>query len=290
MRADEVLDGLFIAVKRIFTKQFLVSYRFDDEIERHVKVTKQPILKESYVPDPQDPMVPGVVVEIVAENNWIDFKVTSEVLWKTEDFTGPNLIASLPEIPADLNYNFPRRLNKIGVIWCTAYAGHASAVPAYDEAFYFNYFMTEPLLGPYRGTIVRYLTSNPSVVDIIGSAKPGVRQDSFGIVRTWSSGTKRGNGAKATAIKVEVPASIHSEITLPLFADGLTESTIPPGVVPGGTGAFYPLKLLETPGYADFMALPEVVASVETKRAKYNLYEVQVAKIPMAGIYADYVP
>lgn len=299
-RIDEVLDGRFVLVKRIYTKRYLISYKYDEDIERYVKITREPIVAGSYEPDLEATPTPGTLVEVQAQNNWIDIKVTSEVMWKDGDWSEtepPVLNISLTPIPVDANYKFHPRLDAVFLTWSTAAAFHASSQPAYDEAFYFEFFTTPPSPPPYRGTLSRTLTSDPSAsVALTPTTKQIARQDSFGIVRSWTAATNKGNSARATAMKIEVPETVHGIIPLPSIANAGGSGTIyGEGGLGGPTGtdatAFYSaVELTATPYYDEFFALSDIVADVQTKRAKYNLYQVEIITIPLSGIYAEYVP
>jgi hypothetical protein len=278
-RTDTELDSLYVLVTRIYSIETLVSYQWDDALERNIKITRTLIPAGTETGSQAD----GVLVEIRAGDTFYDVELTSEVVWLVGDLLAgsPNFPIELTSVVTDANYPFPPRLDSLDVYGAWAFAGNNESADSYSEDFFFEVNITEPMPGPYDAKLRRFLTDDPDAVRLLHpTAKITRKAETIGIIRSWSSasGTK-GNRTFAQARQHNIPSTVHDEVALPTgvnYAQGANGT----GDTATGYGA---ASLPATPGYATYAATTTTVAGVTTRRAKFGLYEVQVVEIQKGG-------
>lgn len=277
-RIDKELDALYVAVVRTYSIPELISYQWDDSIQRTIKITKTIIKARSQTGSQSL----GKIVEIQPVDRWIDFRITSEVQWNPDDLNPngtPKFPIKLDSVAGEANYPFPPLLKSVKLfgVWATATSGEAA--PAYAEDFFFEMDTVEPHPGPYSAQIDRYLTDNPIAIH---NANPITvvtsRQETFGYLRRWAAASDSGNQAFALARREMTPVCVHDEIELPAVINytqggGLADAK-------GGQGS---KTLPATPGFSAYKASSITTAGVETRRSRFGLWEVQVTKIFEGG-------
>lgn len=277
-RVDKELDSLYVTVRRTFSIQSLVSYQWDDVIQRSVKVTRE-IVKAGTVTGSKGT---GSIVEVQAGDTFYDLKITSEVQWLPGDL-GPGGTPVFPivldTISADANYQFPLLLKSVKLFGAWAYATSEGAPPSYSEDFFFEIDTVEPPPGPFSATILRFLTNNPEAVrTAYPTAQIVSRSETFGLVKWWAASTDSGNNTFALARQYTTPATVHADVELPAQVN-YTQGGNLTGVK-NGPGS---QKLPATPGFAAFMATATTIAGVDTRRSRFGLWEVQVTRINAGG-------
>jgi hypothetical protein len=276
-RTESELDSLYVLVRRAYVPASLVSYQFDDTLQRTVKITRRVVPAKTVTGSGTY----GRQVEIQPQNIFHDFEITSEVMWLPGDLDGSGNVRfpiQLDSVAAEVNYQFPLLLKSIKLFGAWALAT-SSAPPDYAEDFFFENDIAEPSPGPYDATVLRFLTDNP---DAVRAAYPTdtvtARAETFGIVKWWAVAHDRGNRAFALAKQYDAPASVHDEIELPgiiNYAQGGSRSDS--GFGPGSQ------TLPATPGFAAYIASTTTIAGVDTRRSRLGLWEVQVTRINAGG-------
>jgi hypothetical protein len=282
-RTETELDSLYIVVRQIYVPERLISYQWDDVLQRVIKVTRQVVPAQTETGSGTY----GTQVEIQPRNIFHDFKITSEVQWLPEDLDGngnPDYPIQIDSVAADANYQFPPLLKSIKLFGAWAFATSA-APPDYAEDFFFENDIVEPAPGPYDATVLRFITDDPEAVRALyPTTKITARAETFGIVKWWASSHEKGNRAFALAREYQSPAAVHDEIELPgviNYAQG--GMRFDSGYGPGSK------NLPATPRFSDYMAMTTTIAGVDTRRSRLGLWEVQVTRVNAGGatVYDD---
>lgn len=273
-RTETELDSLYVLVRQVYRPASLVSYQWDETLERTIRITREPVPKGSVVGSGG----PGVLVEVEPGNIFHDFKITTEVVWLSgeSDINGdPIFPIQLGSLPSDSNYSFPPLLRSASIDAAWAYADSAEAALAYDEAWYFAWDLVEPAPGPYEARILRFLVEDPN--DLASSftidTPPATQRETIGIARWWAAASNKGNSAFAEAREEVIPSSIHDAITIDLngveaLSKGLSRTSIP-----------------ATEGFAAFAAKRSMVIGYEPRRTRFGLYEIHVIELNTTGVY-----
>jgi len=276
-RTETELDSIFVIVRQNYLPERLISYQWDDAIQRVIKITRQVVPAKTQTGSGGY----GIQVEIRPGNIFYDFKITSEVQWLPGDLNPDGSVRypiQIDSIAADANYQFPLLLKSVKLFGAWAFAT-SSAPPDYAEDFFFEIDTVEPSPGPYDATVLRFLTDDPDTVRALyPTAKITSRAETFGIVKWWAVAHERGNRAFALARQYDAPASVHAEIELPgviNYVQGGTRSDA--GYGPGSE------SLPATPGFAAYIASSQTIAGVDTRRTRLGLWEVQVTRINAGG-------
>ncbi len=276
-RTETELDSLYVIVQQNYVPERLISYAWDETIQRTIKITRQVVPAKTQTGSGDY----GIQVEIQPGNVFHDFKITSEVQWLAGDLNQDGSVKypiQLDSVAGDVNYQFPLLLKSIKLFGAWAYAASA-APPSYSEDFFFEIDTVEPAPGPYDATIMRFLTNNPDAVRAAyPTTKITTRAETFGMTRWWASASDQGNNTYALARQYNSPASVHDEIELPSnvnYVQGGTRSDA--NYAPGSE------KLPATPGFADYIGSASTIAGVGTRRSRLGLWEVQVTKINEGG-------
>lgn len=280
-RADQLFDSIFVQVQRVYSIQKTIAYKFDPAVERNIKITREiiPIGTETGSNEI------GKTVEIAPQNSFFDLKITAEV--QGLGFTTAEPYTLIQSVPSYVNYQFPPRLNSVGIIGASAYATSGSA-PSFSEDFFFDLNITEPAPPPYAARVLRYLTGSPDLIRELWPLNKVVsKREIFGFA-TWWAYAGDTNKTSATANQVDTGrATIHADITLPTVINYVNGTSAPSD----GSGAGRS-KLLATPNYTGFINSNLLTLAIDTKKIDYNLWEVQVSQVPFTTtvgqeIYGD---
>lgn len=279
--AGEILRSHFIIIKRRFIEPITKEIKFSDQLERDVLVTKEVIAPE--VTPTKTPDVAGATVEIQHGNIFHDVRITQDLILQD----GDSYPIELSTVPGYADFNFPNRLDAVNIVLAYAYAYSSTAVPAYQEQYYFEYKVVKPRPGPYEATIRRFLTDDP---DAIRAAYPMYQmpselRETIGIAYAWYHASTLGNRASAVATEQEVPQSVHDLITITL--NGLDVNTTPSRQKLNTT------TLPQTPGWAGYVTVtgpnsPGMVIGYKSQKTSFGLFLVEVTTIFPSNLYADY--
>jgi hypothetical protein len=282
-RTETELDSLYVLVRQAYVPERLISYQWDEVLQRTIRITRQVVPAQTQ----SGSGTYGTLVEIQPGNIFHDFKITSEVVWEPGDLDGsgkPKFPIQIDSIAADANYQFPLLLKSIELYGAWAYA-FSEAPPDYAEDFFFEIDLVEPAPGPYDATVLRFVTDNPDVVRAMyPTTKITTRAETFGMVRWWASSHNGGNRAFALARQYNAPASAHGEIELPASVNYVQGGSRTDAYNAPGSKT-----LPATPGYDAFRASSTTIAGVDTRRSRLGLWEVQVTIINAGGgtVYSD---
>ena len=185
-RTETELDSLYVIVRQNYVPERLISYQWDEVLQRVIKVTRQvvPAKTEEGSGDY------GIQVEIQPGNIFHDFRITSEVQWLPTDLDedgNVNYPIQIDPVAADSNYQFPLLLKSIKLFGAWAYAA-SDAPPSYSEDFFFEIDTVEPSPGPYDATVLRFVTNDPDAVRALyPTTKITTRAETFGMTRWWAA-------------------------------------------------------------------------------------------------------
>lgn len=274
-KAPEPLDNLYVIVERVYLLKNTVSYEFNNAIERSVKITKT-ILKRGSTPTVNNSV--GITVDIENVNVWYDIQTVTELVGLDSLIVEGKLTPiRLPDIPRDVNYNFPNKLNSVDVKFVSAYSyefNDGEAEESYDDAFFFDYDLQSPPSGPYSARLIRYITDDPQEIrNMYPMSQLHPKRETVGIA---SSSVIAGN-ARAIAQQIELPESIHGPIDITVNevgGDSTRGSITISDDLPISTDFFM------------LMAGGEFVAGYEVNKTVLNLYEVNVILIDITDLYS----
>jgi len=282
-RTETELDSLYVLVRQVYVPERLVSYQWDEVLQRTIRITRQVVPAQTVTGSGTY----GTLIEIQPGNIFHDFKITSEVVWEAGDLDGsgnPNYPIQIDSVAADANYQFPLLLKSVELYGAWAYA-FSEAPPDYAEDFFFEVDLVEPAPGPYDATILRFITDDP---DAVRAAYPTTkitsRAETFGMIRWWASSHDQGNRAFALARQYNIPASVHGEVELPAVIQYVQGGSRADAFNAPGSKT-----LPATPSYDAFRSSSTTIAGVDTRRSRLGLWEVQVTVINAGGgtVYSD---
>jgi hypothetical protein len=270
-KAPEPLDNLYVVIERVYLPKVRTSIKYDDNIEKAVSVT-QTIIKKGTGPTVQNSV--GVTVQVENVNNWYDIETVSRIvgLESMFDSNGKFIPIRLPDIPKDVNYNFPNRLNSVDIKFVSATTTNPnSGSTNTDTAYYIDYDLQSPPSGPYAAKMIRFLTDDPQAIKAqypVVQLHP--KRETIGIATAID-----GN---ANAQQIELPSSIHGPIDITINDSDVDLTGLNYAVTP------------DLPVSADFftlMAGGDFVAGYEVSKTILNLYEVSVVLINIDGLYTN---
>jgi hypothetical protein len=188
------------------------------------------------------------------------------------DSNGKFIPIRLPDVPKDVNYNFPNKLNSVDIKFVSATTTNpSSGSTSTDTAYYIDYDLQSPPTGPYAAKIIRFLTDNPQA---IRTQYPVVqlhpKRETLGIATAID-----GN---ANAQQIQLPDSIHGPIDITVNDSDIDLTGLSYAVTP------------DLPVSADFftlMAGGDFAAGYEVSKTILNLYEVSVVLINIDGLYTN---
>lgn len=269
-KAPEPLDNLYVVIERIYLPKVRTSVKYDDNIEKSISVT-QTIIKKGTGPTIQNSI--GVTVQVENINNWYDVETVSQIVGLESMFDGNGkfIPIRLPDVPKDVNYNFPNKLNSVDIKFVSATTISESGDSSTDTAYYIDYDLQSPPTGPYAAKIIRFLTDNPQA---IRNQYPVVqlhpKRETIGIATSID-----GN---ANAQQIELPDSIHGPIDITINDNDVDI-----------TGFKYAVTddLPISDDFFTLMAGGDFVAGYEVSKTILNLYEVSVILINIDGLYTN---
>lgn len=277
VRADSQLDSIYVIIRRRFLIPEVVEYQYDPNIERHVKITRTIVARNSVTPS----ISAGNIIDVQPVNVFRDTKITKQVQWLPGDLSGgnPAYPIQLRKHARSVSYNFPPYLRAIKVIYSEALATSQAAPASYSYDWFLFYDIIDPANGPYRGFTLRFLTDDPAAVE---AAYPVMRiltrREVLGLACAWGVGSNYGNSTFAQARQFEVPASIHGDIPIQnstiLGIVNLTDAKLSP-------------SLKATPGFDEVIGASEMIVDCKTLDTAYGLSMVEITIINTAGVYEN---
>ena len=294
VNAPEELRSLYVIIQRRFIEPVEYELKYSDQFERTI------LIKKEVIPVSKPPIAPlikdGVVVEVKPGNIFHDFRITEQIV--DIDIDGniildgdgnpaqPTYPSQLSLIPGYSDYPFPTRLDAVNIVYAWAWANSDTAPYAYDEAYYFEWKMTQPRNGPYEARILRFLTDKPDELRTTYPLfiAPSPRRETIGISYSWWHSSKKGNSAQAKAHEVEVPSTVHEGILITVNGIDL------PTAESGNRTNLNTTELHETPNYSQYItALNDyITVSYKTEKTQLGIYIVQITQIKALGLYSDY--
>jgi hypothetical protein len=270
-KAPEPLDNLYVVIERVYLPKVRTSIKYDDNIEKAVSVT-QTIIKKGTGPTVQNSV--GVTVQVENVNNWYDIETVSRIvgLESMFDSNGKFIPIRLPDVPKDVNYNFPNKLNSVDIKFVTAIKFNSDRTDSStDTAYYIDYDLQSPPTGPYAAKIIRFLTDDPQA---IRTQYPVVqlhpKRETLGIATAID-----GN---ANAQQIDLPTSIHGPIDITVNDNDVDLTGLQYAVTP---------DLPVSDDFFTLMAGGDFVAGYEVSKTILNLYEVSVILIDIDGLYTN---
>lgn len=264
IRSDTELDSLFVFIRRKFLIPTQTNVLYDETIEHNVSIVRQLIAKSATTGDSS----PGIQVEREYGNFFHDWRVTSTVLLGD----GEAYPISMTSLIVDVPYRFPQLMRGARMVAAWAIADSEEAAVSYDEAWYINWDLIDPAIGPYEARVRRFLTSNPNALRASYPIQKFVtKRETIGISRAWFHASNKGNSTYAEARQIEVPPSVHDNITI---VNGASLS------VGQSTN-----QLDATPNFSEVSGLSSMIVGYESKQARYGLYIVEIVEINCTGVY-----
>ena len=269
-RAPEPLDNLYVVIERVYLPKVRTAIKYDDNIEKAISVT-QTVIKKGTGPTVQNSI--GVTVQVENVNNWYDIETVSRVIGLETmfDSNGKFIPIRLPDVPKDVDYNFPNKLNSVNIKFVTAYTIKDDSTINTDVAYYIDYDLQSPPTGPYAARLIRFLTDDPqSIREQYPVVQLHPKRETIGIATTI--------GGNASAQQIELPPSIHGPIDITVNGEDVDVSALSYAVSS------------DLPTSDDFFTLlggGEFVAGYEVSKTVLNLYEVSVILINIDGLYSN---
>ena len=267
IRLDNPLDGIYVGVERIYLPPVKTDIEYDEALERNVVITRTIIPHGTGV----GAASAGSITEIQDINTWYDVEVTREL----EGLGSITFPVELDTVPADVPHRLPPVLVSVETYCAAALADSTTAPRSMSEDFAFDYKLQDPLDGPYEGRILRFLTDDP---DALRATYPQFRitaaRETIFIGRAWFYASTKGNSTHAQTQIIELPRSIHGEIT------------ITPPDNPYGADQVITSSLDATPNYASIVAGGYQTVGYEPKKAPLKLWIVEVIQVNFTGVYA----
>lgn len=270
-RAPDELESLYVVLTKVFQQIRKKKQFYDDELSLTVTELTEIVARGTASAS----SVPGKVIEVNPVNQFYDLKVT-----QTTGTVADNGAITLPTFPiqmtsyiADVPYRFPPLLRGARMIGVWAYADSSNAARSYDEAWYIDWDLVDPSVGPYEARILRFLTNDPNALRTsYPIQKIVMAREDIGIARAWWNASDKGNSSYAEARQIEVPSSIHGEI---IIEDGDTIS------VGQSTN-----KLEATPNFDEIVGSMSMIVGYESKQTRYGMFIVEITELNTTGVYS----
>lgn len=269
-KAPEPLDNLYVVIERIYLPKIRTSIKYDDNIEKAISVT-QTIIKKGTGPTTQNSI--GVTVQVENVNNWYDVETVSRIVGLESMFDGNGkfIPIRLPDVPKDVDYNFPNKLNSVNIKLVAAYKVNSSGELNVDTAYYIDYDLQSPPSGPYSAKLIRFLTDDPQAIrEQYPIVQLHPKRESIGIATAID-----GN---ANAQQIELPESIHGPIDITVNDADVDVSILKYSVTE---------DLPISDDFFTLMAGGDFVAGYAASKTILNLYEVSVILINIDGLYTN---
>jgi hypothetical protein len=269
-KAPEPLDNLYVVIERVYLPKVRTSIKYDDNIEKSISVT-QTIIKKGTGPTVQNSI--GVTVQVENVNNWYDIETVSRIvgLESMFDSGGKFIPIRLPDVPKDVDYNFPNKLNSVNIKFVSATTINGDGSTDTDTAYYIDYDLQSPPTGPYAAKIIRFLTDDPQAI-----------RDQYPIVqlrpKRETIGVATAIDGNANAQQIELPTSIHGPIDITVNEEDIDVSGLKYAVTP---------DLPISDDFFQLMVGGDFVAGYEVSKTVLDLYEVSVVLINIDGLYSN---
>lgn len=261
-RSVQELDGLYVIVKRRFLQKTRTRQFYDDDLDSDI--TESVVVIEAGTGSSSSS--PGSVTEIQPVNIWHDLRITTTVVGFSGSKTLPTLIKDIP-------YRFPDLLKAATWVGCSAIAQSSAAATSYSESWYIYYDLVEPTGGPFEARVRRFLVAAPDSLRATYPIQPLVtKRETIGQARAYFIASDKGNTTFARAEQLEVPASIHGDITIGNSDIGFALGQ-------------YTDKIAATPNFAEFSLLTEMTIGYESQKTRYGLYIVEITQLNLSGVY-----
>ncbi len=265
VRTEVELDSLYVVVQRRFIRPVTYDEKYDDNLERNVRITRELIGKDTATGTSSA----GITKERQDGNYFHDFRITAEVLLDDNEDYPIQITSFITDVP----YRFPPLIKSARFVAAWAVATSAEAARSYDEAWYLKYKTVDPVIGPYEAMVVRFVTDDPNSLRTRYPIQKFITlREDISICRSWAYASDKGNSTYAEARPLEIPPAIHGDITI---ENGETLSA-------GQSTNFLPA----TPNFATVTGLPSIVVGYESKQAQYGLYIVEVTILNCTGVYS----
>jgi hypothetical protein len=265
VRTEVELDSLYVVVQRRFIRPVTYDEKYDDNLERNVRITRTLIGKATAT----GTSTAGTTVERQDGNYFHDFRITSEVLLGENEEYPIQITSFITDVP----YRFPPLIKSARFVAAWAVATSAQAARSYDEAWYLKYKTVDPVIGPYEARVLRFVTNSPNALRSTYPIQKFITlREDISICRSWAYASDKGNSTYAEARPLEIPPAIHGDLTI---ENGETLSA-------GQSTNFLPA----TPNFATVTGLPSIVVGYESKQAQYGLYIVEVTILNCTGVYS----
>jgi hypothetical protein len=270
-RAPDELESLYVVLTKVFQQIRKKKQFYDDELSLTITEVTE-IVPRGFV---SASSTPGRVTEINPVNQFYDLKVTQTIGTVADNgaITLPTYPIQLTSYIADVPYRFPLLLRGARMIGVWAYADSSKAARSYDEAWYIDWDLVDPSVGPYEARILRFLTNDPNALrSSYPIQKIVMAREDIGIARSWWNASDKGNSSYAEARQIEVPSSIHGEI---IIENGETIS------VGQSTN-----KLEATPNFAQITDSMSMIVGYESKQTRYGMFIVEITELNTTGVYS----
>jgi hypothetical protein len=274
-RYEKEFDSVYVVIQRRFIRPITISFAYDEQFQRQVRITKEVIPKTDEAPIPSSA---GSVTEIQDGNNYHSVRITKEIVLVDSEVYP----YQLPNLPATKDYGFPPKLESVALRRAFAFAEAEGHRASYSEDYFFQPRVTDPRPGPYSATVLRFITDDPESIKAANPITfiPQPIRETVAIVGWWwYASEEHGNATMATAKEWQVPPTIHGEI---IITDG--ESNSEGQVAPPARGNFKS-TIAATPGVEAFLNLTEAVIDYKVTEMPFGLYLVSVIKIDCSNLY-----
>jgi hypothetical protein len=266
--ADEILRGLFIVVQKRYLPKESIEFSWNKDFECYIKITKEVIEANEDAPPA---VTAGTVVEIQNVNTYYSIKITQEL-------TITEFPYEKTAVPDSVDINFPNKLDSVELLRAYAWADSAGAAFSYDEDSNYKYTIKVPRAGPYEATIRRFVTDDPEALMASHPLTkiPVAQIDMVTEVWAWWFASPEQNWTKAKASALQLPSTIHSEITIPrhIPTDGGNVDRDGTETIP------------ETPGYSAFVSTTIANMQHKVREMDMKLFEVSVVEVDITNLYS----
>lgn len=293
------LDSLYVEVERMYQLKEEVTYDFNNNLEVNFKITKRIVARDS----PTTASKIGKIVERQNMNAWHDIETITELDERDNyfDANGKFIPIVLPDVPKDVQFNFPNLLNFVDI----------TVAPSADALDYIiNYDMVSPPSGPFEARVMRIITDDP---DYYRTLYPVVNLHPKRELINTSATTYRDQQISETLTIVrdniscrqtEVPPSVHGDIDIDidLISQRLNNPLVWEQVTNIVTDSSTNLKTLYynysgaalfqvqamLPKTSDYYLLTgggELVVGYDVTKVDLNLYNVSIIFLNIDGLY-----
>lgn len=275
------LDSLYVEIERTYQLKEEVTYDFNDSLEKTFKVTRRVVARNST----PEPLAVGKIVERQNVNAWHDIEIITELKDRETYFDGDGkfIPIELPDVPKDVQFNFPNLLNWVDIKF--AYKFRETSA---DVAVVHDYDLVSPPSGPFAARVKRLITDDP---DSLRAQYPVLnlhpKREIIGV--TYSDTFSNGSIGSSQS---EVPISIHGEIDITLNGNDSSNYSINSLGQVNSTSNYWAKiniettdKLEATADYYTLVSGGEIIAGYDVQKVALNLYLVSIVFINIDELY-----